>query len=385
MSNENEILALMNEFGAGPLVVNTSNRNKVRKWLRLSGVASGVVEKLTTAELAKAYNDQIFFAELCEQAPATPRAPRAASAAPAMDSAALAQAIASAVSGAMAAMPQPSADLDEERIIELIQQYSAQPKVITFEIRDSEGVRERITGLQHKSTPRVLKWLMAGVNVWLAGPAGSGKTTMAENCAKALGLPFHATGAIQNEYKLTGFIDAEGRTVRTSFREAFEHGGLFLWDEVDGSNANALIAFNQALANGQFPFPDGMVKKHADFIAVAAANTYGHGATGQYAGRVKIDGSTIDRFAQVSIDYDEELESELAAQIDPINGRDWARKVQRYRRAARQLGLQMLITPRASLEGAKGLRDGFTVLEVTEDLVKRGTDSASWAKLEAQA
>lgn len=382
MSTE-QLIQLADELGPRPITVNTANRNKVRKWLRLGGIASATVEKLTTSELGFAYNDTAFFSDLQTQAPAAPRAPRAA--APAMDSDALARSIAQAVAGAMAAMPQPSADLDEERIIELIQTYSAQPKVITFEIRDSEGVRERITGLQHKSTPRVLKWLMAGVNVWLAGPAGSGKTTMAENCAKALGLEFYATGAIQNEYKLTGFVDAEGRTVRTAFREAFEHGGLFLWDEIDGSNANALIAFNQALANGRFPFPDGMVNKHPDFIAVAAANTFGHGATAEYAGRVKIDGSTLDRFAQVMIDYDEDLESELAAQLYPLHGRDWAHQVQRYRRAARQLGLRALITPRASLEGAKGLLNGFTREEVAEDLIRRGMDAATWAKLESYA
>lgn len=321
------------------------------------------------------------FSDLQQQAPAAPRTPRAAS--PSVDSDALAKSIAAAVAGAMASMPQPSADLDEERIIELIQQYSAQPAVITLEVRDSEGVRERLTGLQHKQTPEVLGWLLAGVNVWLAGPAGSGKTTMAEHCAKALGLEFYATGAVQNEYKLTGFIDAEGRTVRTAFREAFEHGGLFLWDEIDSSSANALVAFNQALANDAFPFPDGMVKKHADFIAVAAANTFGMGATAEYSGRVRIDGATLDRFAQIEIEYDEDLELELAAQINPTEGRAWAQQVQRYRRAARRLGLRVLITPRASLKGADALRGPLTVDQVTRGLIRRGMDSASWERLEA--
>jgi MoxR-like ATPase len=383
MTNDEQIIELMAELGGCPLVVNTGNRNKVRKWLRLSGVASGVVEKLTTAELAKAYNENAYYMELQATAPAAPRAPRAAS--PSVDSDALAKSIAAAVAGAMASMPAPSAELDEERIIELIQAYSAQPAVVTFEIRDSEGVRERITGLQHKQTPEVLGWLIAGVNVWLAGPAGSGKTTMAESCAKALGLEFYATGAIQNEYKLTGFVDAEGRTVRTAFREAFEHGGLFLWDEIDASNANALVAFNQALANEAFPFPDGMVKKHPDFIAVAAANTFGHGATADYVGRTRIDGATLDRFAQIEIDYDEALESELAAQINGAQGREWSYTVQNYRRAARNLSLRHLITPRASINGAKALRAGMNERQVINNLIRRGLDHGTWEKLEAYA
>lgn len=383
-TNTEQLIALMDELGPRPLTVNTGNRNKVRKYLRLSGVASVNVEVMTTSELARAYNDAQFLADLKEQAPAAaPRAPRAA--APAVDPDAMAKAIAQAVSGAMSAMQPSAPELDEDRIIELIQQYSAQPAVVTFEVRDAEGVRERITGLQHKQTPEVLSWLIAGVNVWLAGPAGSGKTTMAESCAKALGLAFYATGAVQNEYKLTGFIDAEGRTVRTAFREAFEHGGLFLWDEIDASNANALVAFNQALANEAFPFPDGMVKKHPDFIAVAAANTFGHGATADYVGRTRIDGATLDRFAQVEIDYDEALESELAAQISPEHGREWARSVQNFRRAARSLGLRHLITPRASINGAKALRIGMDRQQIINNLIRRGLDQGSWEKLELHA
>jgi MoxR-like ATPase len=382
MSTE-QLIQLADELGPRPITVNTGNRNKVRKWLRLGGVASSVVEKLTTSELGFAYNDTEFFKDLQQQAPAAPRAPRAAS--PSVDSDALAKSIAAAVAGAMASMPQPSADLDEERIIELIQTYSAQPAVITFEVRDGEGVRERITGLQHKQTPDVLGWLIAGVNVWLAGPAGSGKTTMAEQCAKALSLEFYSTGAVQNEYKLTGFIDAEGRTVRTAFREAFEHGGLFLWDEIDASAANALVAFNQALANESFPFPDGIVKKHPDFIAVAAANTFGNGATVEYVGRNRIDGATLDRFAQIEIEYDETLERELANQIHPEFGRSWAIDVQSYRRAAKALGLRHLITPRASINGAKALRIGLPRTDVVNNLIRRGLDKASWEKLEAHA
>jgi MoxR-like ATPase len=382
MSTE-QLIQLADELGPRPITVNTGNRNKVRKWLRLGGVASSVVEKLTTSELGFAYNDTAFFSDLQQQAPAAARAPRAA--APAMDSEALGKAIAAAVAGAMASVPQPSAELDEERIIELIQTYSYQPAVLTFEVRDHEGVRERITGLQHCQTPEVLGWLVAGVNVWMAGPAGSGKTTMAENCAKALGLEFYATGAIQNEYKLTGFVDAEGRTVRTAFREAFEHGGLFLWDEVDASAANALVAFNQALANEAFPFPDGMVKKHPDFIAVAAANTFGNGATAEYVGRNRIDAATLDRFAQVEIEYDELLEQELANQIHPEFGRTWAKDVQRYRRAAKTIGLRHLITPRASLHGAKALRAGMSRPQIVANLIRRGLDVASWQKLESYA
>src|SRR5690606_7558053 len=99
------------------------------------------------------------------------------------------------------------------------------------------------------------KMVAAGVNVWLAGPAGSGKTTAAEQVAKALKLKFYFNGAIDTEYKLSGFVDAHGRIVSTAFREAYTNGGVYLFDEVDASLPSATLAFNAALANGQCDFP----------------------------------------------------------------------------------------------------------------------------------
>jgi len=101
-------------------------------------------------------------------------------------------------------------------------------------------------GLQHKQFPTLLKLCQLRnadgfqYPVWLPGPAGSGKTTAARNVAKALELPFLFTGAVDQPYSLLGFRDAGGNYARTSFREAFENGGVFLWDEVDASNPNAL-------------------------------------------------------------------------------------------------------------------------------------------------
>ena len=75
----------------------------------------------------------------------------------------------------------------------------------------------KATQLVHHKQGVVQTALMCG-NVALVGPAGSGKTTMAENIAQELGLDFYFTGALMHEYKLTGFIDAHGTVVRTPFR-----------------------------------------------------------------------------------------------------------------------------------------------------------------------
>jgi len=71
---------------------------------------------------------------------------------------------------------------------------------------------------------------------------------------------------------------------------------LFLFDEIDASLPNAVLAFNAALANGYADFPDGMVKRHPRFACIAAANTFGMGADRIYVGRNQLDGADAGPF-----------------------------------------------------------------------------------------
>jgi cobaltochelatase CobS len=57
-------------------------------------------------------------------------------------------------------------------------------------------------GIQHFQFPQLLKILSTKLNVYMVGPAGSGKTTAAIHCAKALGVEFHFTGAVVTEWLL---------------------------------------------------------------------------------------------------------------------------------------------------------------------------------------
>jgi MoxR-like ATPase len=219
-----------------------------------------------------------------------------------------------------------------------------------------------LAGQQHKQFARFVKALATKNNVWLAGPAGSGKTTAAEKAAEALGVPFYFNGAIDTEYKLLGFIDAQGRIVSTAFREAFTNGGVYLFDEVDASLPAATLAFQAALANGMADFPGGMVRRHPDFYCVAAANTWGLGATNDYVGRNRLDAAFLDRFVvKISWGYDESLERTIAGNDE------WTSFVQGVRAKAKANGLKVVISPRASIGGALLLAAGFT-MEETADL-----------------
>lgn len=226
--------------------------------------------------------------------------------------------------------------------------------------------------------------MAAKVNVFLVGPAGSGKTTVAKQVAHSLGLRFHFNGAIHSEYKLTGFRDAQGKVHRTAFREAFEHGGLYLFDEIDASQPAALLAFNAALANGMFDFPDRTVHAHPNFRCIAAANTWGKGATMDYVGRNALDAATMDRFAMLEMRYDASLERRMAhlASNDQIDlAEAWLELVQKARSLCHDHDFRHIISPRATQQGLSLMVGGITAEGATIMVLRRGMEDTSWGRI----
>lgn len=241
-------------------------------------------------------------------------------------------------------------------------------KTISINIQNGEHIKD--LGKQHFQFEKLSKYVQTKNNIFLVGSAGSGKTTAARNIAKALNIKFYFTGAINSEYKLTGFIDAQGRIVNTEFRKAYEHGGLFLFDEIDASFPQAILAFNAALANDFMDFPDKKVQRHKNFYCIAAANTFGTGADRQYVGRNQLDAATLDRFITLNWEIDETLEHELAKNYE------WVNYVQKARKAASKIGERHIISPRASMQGADLLRIGIDRKEVEKDVLWKGLDAS---------
>lgn len=181
-------------------------------------------------------------------------------------------------------------------------------KTIT-KVYEFNGVKRKVEGIAHKKLETVLKFVAMNEPVIMVGPAGTGKNVIAKQIAEALNLEFYFSNAVTQEYKITGYGDANGGFVSTQFYEAFTKGGIFLLDEIDASCPEALIVMNCAIANGYFDFPViGRVEAHEDFRVIACANTYGTGASLEYVGRNQLDGATLNRFAIVEIDYDNRIE-----------------------------------------------------------------------------
>lgn len=228
---------------------------------------------------------------------------------------------------------------------------SAQPKVYQIGTHNAPKVTFQHA---HAMLATVLHFAANRKYVFLVGEAGSGKTTGAEQVAEALGLPFYMCAKVEDETALLGYMQLNGTVYRTPFREAYEHGGCFLMDEFCASNPNAVNAINAAIANGQAPFPDGLVKRSKDFYLIAADNTDGTGPTARYPGRNVIDGASLDRFAMLRWDYDLDLERRLGA-AQP----GWTRYVQALRVMADNHSMAALITPRATIDGATMLSAGM--------------------------
>lgn len=204
----------------------------------------------------------------------------------------------------------------------------------------------------------------------LVGPPAGGKTTAAEQVAQALGMAFYTNGALTGAHELTGYKDAAGIYHTTPFRQAFEHGGVYLADEIDGSHEAVPLLLNSALANGFMGFPDqaAPVRAHPSFYFIGAANTYGRGADRLFVGRTQLDAATTDRLAMLDWDYDEALERNLA-QDDA-----WTSYVQAARAACSDLKIRHVISPRATYGGAIYRRTGMPFDLVCNLTVWKGLD-----------
>lgn len=247
-----------------------------------------------------------------------------------------------------------------------------------IEVTRVDGTKWQSEGHQHPQFEKLLRALAArqanGVapNVWIAGPTGSGKTYAAEQAAKALGVPFYFNGALSMPHELLGFVDAAGKYHTTAFRQAYENGGVYLFDEVDASDNTCLLALNAALANGVCAFPDNAepVKRHPDFICIGAANTFGQGATAEFIGRAKIDAAFLSRFAvKLHWTYDTKLEQAICGNPE------FAKRVQAARERAQAAGVKIVIDPRHSMAGAALIAAGFSADEAAEMTYLAGLSS----------
>lgn len=240
----------------------------------------------------------------------------------------------------------------KENLDKFIQnKYGVLPKQIEV-VKD--GTKKELTGIFHKEFENICNIVNSDIPLMLVGSAGAGKNFTLEQVAEALDLDFYFSNAVNQEYKLTGFIDANGKYHETQFYQAFTKGGMFFLDEIDASCPECLVILNSAIANRYFDFPTGRVKAHENFRVVCAGNTYGTGADMVYVGRNVLDGATLDRFVVLQFDYDDQVEKQLAYDDNLYHF------IKALRDAINKANLRYIVSMRALINATKLLKIGVS-------------------------
>ena len=208
------------------------------------------------------------------------------------------------------------------------------------EVKYMDQVR-MVPGITHEVFKPVLDMVAMDIPVYLTGKAGTGKNVICKQVAEALGLDFYFTNAVTQEYKLTGFIDANGKYQETQFYKAFTKGGLFFLDEMDASVPETLVILNAAIANKYFDFPCGKVDAHPKFRVIAAGNTLGTGADINYTGRYSLDRASLDRFAMIKVDYSKAIENAITCNNDQL-----VTFAEKFRQVCEDAGIECLFSYR---------------------------------------
>lgn len=224
--------------------------------------------------------------------------------------------------------------------------------------------------VKHEQYETIKTCLEENIPIYLAGPAGSGKNFTVEQIANELGWNFYFSNSIQQEFKLTGFIDAGGNYHETEFSKACndEKDCIFFLDEIDASIPEVLVLLNAAIANGYFEFPTGRVNlEHVHFVA--AGNTVGSGADELYTGRLVLDQATLDRFAIIEFDYSMNIEMSITN-----NNRELVNYIRDLRKQAKEFGIRATFSYRCLTMVTKLEKTNMSLDVILKIAVFKGLD-----------
>ena len=222
--------------------------------------------------------------------------------------------------------------------------------------------------IRHIKFNQINNCIERDIPVYLVREAGTGKNFTLQEVAEELGLTFYFTNSVQQEYKITGFIDAGGVYHETEFYKAFKDGGLFFLDEMDASIPEVLVLLNVAIANRYFEFPNGRIDAHKDFRVVAAGNTVGSGANELYTGRLVLDQATLDRFVVIEFDCDRNVEMMLAKGDEKL-----VNFIRGLRRFSKENGIRATFSYRCIIT-VKKLEDIMEMKDILTIAIFKGMD-----------
>jgi MoxR-like ATPase len=281
------------------------------------------------------------------------------------DAAALGTALLAALAGGLT--PESvNAMIDEK-----IKEYKPKPNTIVIDKRAEPETRTD-AGRQHFAFDAVLKAVSCGVNLYLWGPSGTGKTFLAESAMKSIGMAVEILPVFGQLSKadLLGYKDATGNYHASPlYRFATTSPAGLILDELDAGNANTLLALNSMLRNRFLNFPTGRADLPKENIIVGIGNTNMSGANLDFTARTRTDSATQKRFAYLYIDYDKELEKFLAG-----DAQDWVTYCHELRDKARTLKESLTITTDDVVSGARLIAGGHKIKDAADMLIWKGNE-----------
>jgi cobaltochelatase CobS len=143
------------------------------------------------------------------------------------------------------------------------------------------------------------------INVWLAGPKGTGKSSIAQQFAAITGRPFTRIN-FEKHSSAESFIGSVGLNNGSTqwepgaFLQAYSTpGSVILLDELSVAHPGVLTVLNGLLEPGARVNLGGKTWTRAPGVVILAAdNTAGSGDyTGRYSGTQALNSATVDRFS----------------------------------------------------------------------------------------
>lgn len=261
-------------------------------------------------------------------------------------------------------------------------------------------------GRQHYMTPTVLVTMAAvkGSGVpYLVGEAGSWKSSLVNVLIQAgYKVTPVVVGQSFDEVDFFGFIDANGKHVDPrGVRKAWEEGHILFLDEIGNASPAGMTSANALMANDYVTFAGGdVVKRHPDFLIIAADNTYGRGADALYNGRSQLDGATLDRMCYLPWHTDWSLVGEAyglkiagdkpeysqpvdASKLTVKDFPDWGRFVKAVSDVVSAKSIEAHIGTRAVINGLKMLLAGVDPALVEFSVIWSHMDADDAAQVKA--
>ena len=277
-------------------------------------------------------------------------------------------------------------NLDETAINKLLDaKLSKHFKETRVIVEDKAKATIKDMGIQHAMFPKLLAMVQmrkpngTRANVMIVGPAGSGKTTAAENVAKALEFEYSYVGATYDKVDLFGYNNGHGHYQVTEFYKRYKDGGVMLLDEMDGFDPAVGVATNAAIDGTRAAFPCGIIDKHTDNINIAACNTFGLGANAKYVGRNRLDAATLNRFIKLDWGYDPALER------IQVGDDKWTKITQVVRDKVDSMGIEIVISPRNGQNAVMMERTGlFSKDEIFTIAFRDGMEEDSWNQVKQE-